>query len=132
MRELDSAVIDLWPGIYADAEPIDGPVRVTLTSLGMFDEPDPCEAAWPLAWSATDIAVPIDEFMDVPGNSVLISAPADYAALHQLRDEARGVDGCSLEVGQRLLDADGQRYSLFMRDALPVEADNGLIPLTAG
>ncbi len=84
---------------------------------------------WPLPWDPGDIAVPTDSFMNVPGVGVPLSSPADYAALHQLRDDARGVAGCNLELGLRVRTTGEQSFNLFMRDALPFESENGLIPL---
>jgi hypothetical protein len=105
---------------------------VTLMTLGTLSEPDPCAVDWPLPWDPNDIAIPEDVFMNVPGVGALVSSPADYAALHQVRDDTRGVAGCNLELGLRIRYTDDQYFNLFLRDALPVEADNGLIPLTAG
>lgn len=123
--------------LWASGEPLAGPVRVSV--IGWADSTiDELGAPWPLPIDPWSIAY--DGNVDLPleaGDSVLIDDEAQAATLRELRRQYREDDlpegvANALEAYGHLtfLDEGGQDlFQLWMRDSLPIEEANGLIPL---
>lgn len=123
--------------LWAEGEPLDGPVRVSV--IGWADSTiDELGAPWPLPIDPWSIA--IDGNVDPApqaGTSVLIDDDAQAATLRELRRQHR--DGELPDDVINALEAYGHLtfldegsddlFQLWMRDALPIEEANGLIPL---
>ena len=114
---------DLWE----TGAPVIGPVRISVgpgpgmgTSYG-----------WPLATALSSLLLPEDK-AQARGVSTLIDAPADADALRALRKTylaERAVSPGFFFDGMQVSDG-GVSYYLYMRDATPYEAPDGLLPFT--
>jgi hypothetical protein len=122
--------------LWATGEPLTGPLRVSV--IGWADSTiDELGAPWPLPIDPWSIAISGDDLPTAPGDAVLIDDEAQVATLRELRRQYREDDLPddvinALEAYGHLtfLDEGGQDlFQLWMRDALPIEDANGLIPL---
>lgn len=129
-----SRIDELW----AESEPYLGPVRVSV--IGWEDSLiDELGVNWPLELDPWSIAIDGSSLDDPPtaGTSVLVDDPEAVAQLRELRRQYReddlpeGVPNSLAAYGHLTFTShDGQDlFQLWMRDSLPIEAEDGLIPL---
>jgi hypothetical protein len=114
--------LQLW---WETGEPSTGPIRILTTRMPDGDPIPNTIVPWTLDLDLASVAVDT-EAMYCAGQSVLIDDPATAAALRAFRAEhADGLEQFSdffVEVEP------GVYYELYLRDALPFEREDGLIP----
>jgi hypothetical protein len=115
--------------LWATGRPLDGDLRITVRAAG--NEP-PRRYRWPAGLALRDYLEPDSStFVSDPvGRSKRVAA-ADAAPLRAIREEfLRDTRPGVLYVGDGIPITDGQiSATLFMRDALPYEDEQGILPL---
>lgn len=117
-------------GLYAAGAPAGGDLRyVVLRESGSPRDPRP-PAAWPLAVLLESIALPGDaSTLYTPGDSRLATG-ADADALRAIRVNRDAAPGTGVTYSfTRVAGPDGTNYQLYVRDAVPGEQPNGLLPV---
>lgn len=123
--------------LWAEGEPLDGPLRISVVGWANASL-DELGVPWPLEADPWSLAVDGDtEPPPQAGQSILVDDPQQVALLRELRRQYREGDlpeglPNALEAYGHLAftDAGGQDlFQLWMRDALPIEDDAGLVPL---
>lgn len=123
--------------LWAEGEPMQGPMRVSV--IGWADSIiDELPVQWPLSAEPWSLAVDGDtDPAPEAGDTILIEDPVDVATLRELRAQYRddelpdGVPNALTAYGHLTFTDDGGQdvFQLWMRDALPIEDEQGLIPL---
>lgn len=123
--------------LWTAGQPLEGPLRVSV--IGWADSTlDELPVAWPLPTDPWTIA--LDGDVDPPpeaGATVLIDEASEVATLRELRRQYReddlpdGIPNALTAYGHLTFVDDGGQdvFQLWMRDALPIEDESGLIAL---
>lgn len=94
------------------------------------EETDPLPVdylAWPLALSASEIAISEADAARVPWGQGRSATGTDAASLRALRQQYRSTTTPELVPQIPVKDANGDRYKVFLRDSLPQEDVAGLV-----
>jgi hypothetical protein len=118
--------------LYGGGTAVTGPVRYVLVSQDVdWGAAVQAQAKlWPLMDLATSVALTSAQaYMYQRGSARLASADA-AASLRNLRNASATADVRALTGGYLpVVDEDGGRYQLYVRDAIPLETAQGLLPL---
>ncbi len=106
-----------------------GDVRYLVLQESSPNDPRP-PVDWPLATSLATVALGPDQAFSYRSGGSLRATGDDASKLRAIRTTAASASstyGVTYEF-TRVTDADGGTYQLYVRDALPFEQDNGLVP----
>ncbi|MFM2416165.1 MAG: hypothetical protein RL385_888 [Pseudomonadota bacterium] len=130
--ELQNAVLAEIKRLYQSAAPIDGPVRYTLLPfLGGFVSAEDWKGAvaWPLSSNPNELAERRPDPESLPPLTAHQAQGADASKLRALRDRyLAGEIGRFPLIAIPILQPDGSRFMLYLRDEYPFEND-GLVTL---
>lgn len=120
------AVVRVWPGLWDQGEAMTGAVRVAASPVA--GGPTDVVYPWPLEQPLAAFVLGESDFYRA-GVSRLVSAPLDAAAMRDLRARHdRGELGWN-PPGAGIFASDGETGAfVYLRDALPHENENGLLP----
>jgi hypothetical protein len=128
---LDQAANTAYRELWESGEPlVDEPMRVLANLLEPGFQPgqDVEIVPWTVDLDLATVAVSYEELVEA-GMSTLIDDPALTVALREFR--AQHAKLAAQFFGLVVETQSGELYELFLRDALPLENDQGLIPTPA-
>jgi hypothetical protein len=129
LAEVNAAFFAQLKQLYAEATPSSGNVRYLLIR-GEENAPGDNRAPilWPLAVNPELVSITRDEaFQFMPGRSQLATGD-DASKLRAIRSTHPSTASSPVPASTPIISADGVRFMLYVRDAVPFEAENGIIP----
>jgi hypothetical protein len=127
VREMQAAYRDELQQLWDAGERWTGPMRLLAARVPEGDEPDAkFVVPWTVDLDLASVAVDFVEMGEEVGMSVLVDDPATLTQLRQFSDEH--ADALEQFTDFHVEVEPGVIYELYVRDAVPLEGEDGLIP----